>query len=273
MQNKTVLITGAAGGLGTALCLQFGGLGANIIGLDLDEDALAVLDTTLREADIPASLIPCDIRSTQACQEAISIGRQLFGPIDMLINNAGITHIGLFSESSPDHLHQVMDVNLYGAVNCTHVVLPDLIERQGSIVVVSSVAGLAPLMGRTAYSASKFALHGFFESLRTELLGQGVHVLMVCPSTIDTDMRSRTIGGVIEGQSVGKMASPELIADGMLQAVFHKRRRLIIGPQSRLTFLVRRCMPRLYDRLMIQKVSPQLMAMKKKKKPDLVNSS
>ncbi|MEM7368924.1 MAG: SDR family oxidoreductase [Bacteroidota bacterium] len=265
MQNKTVLITGAAGGLGKALCLQFGGLGARIIGLDVDQSALSGLEVILREANIPSRLIECDIRSEQACRGAIDLGRETFGPIDILINNAGLTHIGLFQQASLESIQQVIDVNFYGAVNCTHHVLKDLIEGKGSIVTISSVAGLAPLMGRTAYSASKFALHGFFESLRTELLDQGVHVLMVCPSTIDTDMRSRTVAGSIDGQAVGKMASPDFVADGILQAVFHKQRRLIIGPQSRLTYLVHKWMPRLYDRLMIRKVSPQLLSIQKKK--------
>ena len=189
LAGRNVVITGGAGGLGRAFAEAFSAAGARIALLDLSEDALraAVRDLSLRGVSCLA--VTCDITREAECEEALARVREEQGPVEILINNAGITHIGEFGDAGPADVRRVMDVNVFGAVNVTYFALEDLKRTRGAIVAVSSVAGIAPLFGRTGYAASKHALHGFYDTLRCELEEHGVDVTLLCPSMIATDMR------------------------------------------------------------------------------------
>ena len=130
----------------------------------------------------------------RACADAVERGVAQFGRLDVLVNNAGITHRSPFQATQTEVLRRVMDVNLFGAIHLTRAALPHLKRTRGLIVALSSVAGFTPLIARTGYSASKHALHGFFESLRTELAPDGVGVMMVCPSFIATGIDRHALG-------------------------------------------------------------------------------
>ncbi len=131
-----------------------------------------------------ALALNCDVTDAASCADAIRSAVERFGGVDVLVNNAGITHRSAFATTDPAVLRRVMEVNFFGAMNLTHHALPHLLRSRGAIVAISSVAGFAPLIARTGYAASKHALHGFFESLRSEVRSQGVDVTLVCPSFI-----------------------------------------------------------------------------------------
>ena len=191
--DRVVVITGGAGGIGAALGHAFSRGGARVALLDRDR---AGLDRVVAELPMGRAMgVPLDVCDEAACAAAMDEVCLAWGGIDVLVNNAGISHRSLFSDTDTSVLRRVMDVNFFGAVHCTAAALASIRARRGLIVAMSSVAGFAPLVGRTGYCASKHALHGFFDSLRTELRGDGVAVMMVCPSFIATQIDARALSG------------------------------------------------------------------------------
>jgi NAD(P)-dependent dehydrogenase (short-subunit alcohol dehydrogenase family) len=176
--GKVILITGAAGGLGAALCHRFAAAGARIAAMDLDATRLQDLVAALPAGTLS---IAGNIADPAACQAAIDQTVAHFGALDGLINNAGISHRSLFLDTDPAVIRRVMEVNFFGAMQMTHAALPHLIETRGAVAAISSVAGYAPLLGAPATAASKHALHGFFDTLRTEVEDLGVGVTWSAP--------------------------------------------------------------------------------------------
>ena len=264
-RGKVIVVTGAAGGLGRALCLRFGDAGSKIVALDRDASALTGLLADLQARGIAAVGEVCDLSREEDCRRATAAAMQAFSGIDVLINNAGITHRSAFARTRPDVIRRVMAVNFFGTLDCTHAALPALIARRGMIVVISSVAGFAPLIARTGYAASKHALHGFFDSLRTEVEPLGLKVLLVCPSFIDTGIEKNALAGdgnlAHHPQSiVGMRATPAAIAGKIFAAAAKERRLLLPDAVSRLSWWVSRLAPRFYARQMAKKLGPEMLA-------------
>ncbi len=258
--GKTVVVTGAAGGLGRALALRFAAAGARIVALDRDD---AVLQGLTFPDGVEAVRIACDVSSEADCLRAMAEARRAFGGVDVLANNAGITHRSAFAATRPGVIRRVMEVNYFGAVHCTHAALDDLIARRGMVVAISSVAGFAPLVARTGYAASKHALHGFFDSLRSEVEAHGVKVLLVCPSFVSTGIEKNALSGdgtpARHAQSiVGTRATPEAMAERIFRAAQAERRLLLPDRVSRLSWWVSRLAPRLYERLMTRKLGQEM---------------
>lgn len=250
MHGKHVVITGAAGGIGAALADRFLREGARVALLDREE---------ILQCPENAISIRCDVTKEADCRSAFEEVISAFGGIDVLVNNAGITHLGRFGDTRVSVLRQVMEVNFFGAVNCTKEALPSLLERNGQVIAMSSVAGFAPLVGRTGYSASKHALHGFFDSLRAEYGSQGLRVLLVCPSFVDTAIGKHALGG--DGGSapteartgVRNPTQPSTVADAIVHAAMKDRRLLCFPREATLSWWISRLAPRLYERLMIRR--------------------
>lgn len=258
--GKTVLVTGAAGGLGRALCLRFAAAGARIVALDRDA---AVLEGLTFPDGTDAIRIGCDVSNEGDCLRAVAEARRAFGGVDVLINNAGITHRSAFAATRPEVIRRVMAVNFFGALHCTHAALEDLVARRGLVIAVSSVAGFAPLVARTGYAASKHALHGFFDSLRTEVEPLGVKVLLVCPSFISTGIERNALAGdgglARHAQSiVGSRSTPEAMAERIFRAAEGEQRLLLPDRVSRLSWWVSRLAPRVYERLMVRKLGQEM---------------
>jgi len=157
-----------------------------------------------------------------------------------------------------------MDVNFFGALYCTQAAIKSLIERRGVIVVTSSHAGYAPLFGRTAYSASKHALHGLFESLRTEVKSLGVHVMILCPGFTRTNLQDRALDGdgsinMRPRSQVGVEDSPENVARAVLQGVIKRKRMLVLTPTGKMTYWVSRLAPGIYENIMAAKLKQELI--------------
>ena len=260
--GRTVAVTGAAGGLGCALCRRFGAAGARVAALDLDNARVQALAAGLRSAGIEALGLACDVTDEAACRAAIARAVADFGGIDVLVNNAGISARCLLRNSAPEVVRRVMAVNFFGAVNATQAALESLIARRGQIVVVSSIAGFAPLAGRTAYAASKHALHGFFDSLRSELREDGVDVTLVCPAFIATGIERAALGGDGRAASAtrhtaGRVLQPDDAAAHIFAAARRARHLALPSLTSRLAWWLSRLAPRTYERLMLRRIGAE----------------
>lgn len=258
-QNKTVVITGAAGGLGTALCHAFGEQGATIAGIDIRDRALRQLQGKLEQTNIQAACLKADITNPSQCREAMDNIAGLYGGIDVLICNAALTHIQRFQPKYQSVVRRLMEVNFFGSVNCTSAALSHLQQSKGTIIVISSVAGFAPLIGRTAYAASKHALHGFFETLRCEQEEKGIHVMMVCPSFIETDFR-KNAGNLlgydtkVDNVETGQPSMPDEVAAEIVQGAEKKVKLLVTGKTGKWAWRVHRINPSLYEKMMMRKM-------------------
>ncbi|OGA62663.1 MAG: hypothetical protein A3F77_03280 [Betaproteobacteria bacterium RIFCSPLOWO2_12_FULL_67_28] len=256
LSGRVVAITGAAGGLGRALVAAFAARGARVAALDLDAAGLAQLAPEVLA-------LPCDITRPQACRDAVAQVLARFGALDVLVNNAGISHRSLLAATDPAVIRSVMEVNFFGALNATQAALEALTARRGAIVAISSVAGFAPLVARTGYAASKHALHGLFETLRAELEGSGVHVMLACPGFIRTAIEQAHLGadgGAARGPRtvVGEALAPEEVAARIVNALERERRLLLIGGVARLAWWMSRLAPRLYARIMVRRMRAEL---------------
>lgn len=257
--GKVVLISGAASGLGAALCRRYAAAGAQVAALDVDVPSLTALVGALREGGARALALPGDIADPAACRAAVADAFAHFGGLDGLINNAGISHRSLLSDTDPEVIRRVMEVNFFGAANLTRAALAPIVARRGFIVAISSVAGFAPLIGRTGYAASKHALHGFFESLRSEVEADGVGITLVCPSFIRTGIGARATDGSGAPASspritTGGESSPEEIASRVFDAVAEGRALLLPDRTARKAWWLSRLAPGLYARIMKRRV-------------------
>jgi NAD(P)-dependent dehydrogenase (short-subunit alcohol dehydrogenase family) len=259
LAGTVVLVTGAAGGLGAALCRCLAARGAHIAAMDRDAAGLEALVAELRAGGSEALAIPGDIADPAACLTAVRSTLDRYGALDGLINNAGISARSLLLDTDTAVIRRVMEVNFFGAANLTCAALQAIIARRGFIVAISSVAGFAPLTGRTAYAASKHALHGFFDSLRSEVEGSGVGVTLVCPSFIRTGIGSAATdgsGAPVSGSRVttGGESTPVQIAQRILDAVVSGKELLLPDATSRKAWWLSRLAPGLYARVMKRRV-------------------
>lgn len=258
-----VVVTGAAGGLGAALCRRFAAADFRIVALDRAPAPLAALAAELQRQGAGVLPLACDITDETACAAAIAEAVATYGGIDVLINNAGISHRSACEHTAPAVIRQVMAVNFFGAVHCTHAALPHLLARRGQVVAISSVAGFAPLIARTGYAASKHALHGFFDSLRSEVEDRGVNVLLACPSFIRTGIDAAALGGDggsagVPRRVTGEESTPEAIAEQIFEAVRARRRLLLPSRTAWLAWWLSRLLPATYTRLMKKRVGAEM---------------
>jgi NAD(P)-dependent dehydrogenase (short-subunit alcohol dehydrogenase family) len=267
--GKVVLITGAAGGLGAALCRRYAAGGARIAALDLDAARLETQVAALRAMGAQALALPVDITDPGAGRAAVAAAVAHFGALDGLINNAGVSHRSLLQDTDPSVIRRVMEVNFFGAANLTLAALPHLVARRGFLVTISSVAGFSPLTGRTGYAASKHALHGFFDSLRSEVEGAGVAVTLVCPSFIASGIAAAATdgnGAPVSSQrlALGGESLPEDVAALIFDAVAEERELLLPDGTARKAWWLSRLAPRLYARIMKRRVGGEFAGLVKR---------
>jgi short-subunit dehydrogenase len=251
-KNKVVAVTGGSEGIGKALVELLLSKGAKVSTCGRNYDKLYHLQS--RFPSYPLHTVAADVSIENDCRHFIHSTIKMLGGIDILINNAGISMKALVQDASTDVMRNVMNVNFFGAVYCTKHALETITQRKGIIVGVSSIAGYRGLPGRSAYSASKFALQGWLEALRTEMLGTGVHVMWVCPGYTTSNIRQAALdeNGNAQGESPlneSDLMSAEECAANILKAIEKKKRTMIMTFKGKETVFLNKFFPGLADRL------------------------
>lgn len=255
LKDKVVIITGASSGIGKSLAFEFARRGANLVLGARQYVTLCELGEELeKQYHIKVVAVKCDVSVEADCVQLIKQAVSTFGHIDVLVNNAGISMRALFADVELDVLKTLMDVNFWGTVYCTKYALPEILKTQGSVVGVSSIAGYKGLPGRTGYSASKFAMNGFLDSLRVENLKTGVHVMTACPGFTASNIRNTALAkdGSQQGESSmheEKMMTSEEVARIIADGVENRSRTLIMTGQGKLTVALSKFIPGLLDKL------------------------
>ena len=262
MRGKTVIITGASSGIGRALAYEFAARGSKIVIGARNADRLKEIAEDIKQRGGKVVYSETDVTVDRDCNNLIDIAIKNFGQIDVLINNAGISMRALFNDTDVSVIKRVMDVNFYGPVYCTKSALPYLLKSKGSVVAVSSVAGIKGLPGRTGYSASKFAIHGFMESLRIENLKTGLHVLMAYPGFTASNIRNTAL--VADGNEQGtsplneeKIMSPEEVAKHIYNAVKNRKTSLVLTTQGKLTVFLSKFFSSFLDKMVFNHMAKE----------------
>lgn len=253
MKNKVVIITGASSGIGKALALECASKGAKLVLAARRIDRLHELEQQLKNTEIES--VQADVSNEEDCKKIIDQAIVRFGQIDVLINNAGISMRALFAELELDVIKRLMDVNFWGTVYCTKHAMPYLLKTKGSVTGVISIAGYIGLPGRTGYSASKYAIRGFLDALRTENMKTGLHVLVAAPGFTSSEVRqvALTSDGSQQGETPrdeSKMMSSEECARHIVHAILKRKRELILTfTEGKLTVFLSKFLPKLVEKL------------------------
>jgi len=257
IEKKVIVITGASSGIGKALVYEYQKRGFCIVLAARNIEKLNLIIADINQKGTEAIAVQADVSIPQDCEKIIQAAIERFGKINILINNAGISMRALFSEVDMQVLHRLMETNFWGTVYCTKYALPHLLESKGSVIAVSSIAGFQGLPGRTAYSASKFAIHGFLEALRIENMHTGLHVLIACPGFTSSNIRKTALdkSGHEQGESPRdekKMMPAEKVALKIANAIDRKKRTLILTTVGKLAVLLNKLLPAWFDKKTFQ---------------------
>ena len=252
--NKTVIVTGASSGIGEALAREFATRGARVVLGARSIQKLQLIAGEIRDRGGGAVYCAVDVTKPEECRELIDTAVREFGGVDVLVCNAGLSMRALFDDVDLDVLHRLMDVNFWGTVNCCKYALPYLQASKGSVVGVSSVAGLHGLPGRTGYSASKYAMTGFLETLRIENLKKGLHVMIACPGFTASNVRfaALTADGSQQGETPrneAKMMTAAEVARIIARDVLRRKRLCLMEAEGRATHFVKKFAPAFLDRM------------------------
>lgn len=253
--RRVVVITGASDGIGAELARQLAPSKPRLVLAARRVDALADVARACEVLGAETLVFETDVGIESDCAKLIAATLERFGALDVLVNNAGVSGHALFEEVTDFGWYaDMMRVNYFGALWCTHHALPALKASRGLVVAVSSLAGKIGVPGRTAYSASKFAVAGFFEALRSELVDTGVAVTVVYPGVVATETRRR--GYRADGRAAGvsgldeRGAMPvDVCARQIVDAMVSRRRELVMTGRGKLGLWLRLVAPALVDRM------------------------
>jgi short-subunit dehydrogenase len=253
-QRPVALITGAGSGIGAALALEGAKRGYDLVIMGRNAENLKKVAASCENLGARVAVVPGDVSKQDDCKNFVDAAKTLPGKVKVLFNNAGISMRAVFEDTDPEVLHQLMNTNFWGTVYCTKYALPKLLDNQGSVVGVSSIAGFKGLPGRTGYSASKFAMHGFLESLRNENLNKNLHVLIACPGYTASNIRKTALNK--EGKSQAetplnesKLMQPAEVATAIWNSVEKRRLYLVLTLQGKLAVFINKWWPALADKL------------------------
>ncbi len=251
-KDKVVIVTGGTDGIGKALVEELLKRGAKVATCGRNNDKLYTLQSEY--PSYPLHTMVADVSNENDCRRFIETTIKFFGDIDILINNAGISMRAVLKEASIEVIRKVMEINFFGTVYCTKYALNSIISRKGTIVGVSSIAGYRGLPGRNGYSASKFALQGWLEAIKTELAQDGVHVMWVCPGFTTSNIRHAALNkdGESQGESPmdeGAMMPADECANYILRAIQKKKRTLVLTFTGKRTVFMNKFFPGLADKM------------------------
>lgn len=252
MKDKVVIITGASSGIGKACAEEFGKNGAKIVITGRSQTSLLETADYLRSSGVDTLPIVADASLKEDNKRMVEETIKHYGKIDILINNAGISMRALFAELDLQVFEKIMDINFYGTVYATKYCLPYILATKGSVIGISSINGYRGTPARTAYTASKYAMQGFLESLRTEVMKSGVHVLVACPGFTASNIRNAALlaNGQPQGESPRaeeKLMSAEEVARHIYKATVSRKRDLILTTQGKLAVFLNKWIPGIMD--------------------------
>lgn len=255
-ENKIVWITGASSGIGEALAYEFASRGAKLILSARRQEELERVKKGCNLADEHILLLPMDVSKTNEAKDKANIAIEKFGKIDVLVNNAGLSHWTRINDMSMDVLSTIMNTNFMGSAALTKAVLPGMLEqKQGQVIVVSSILGKIVTAKQAAYNASKHALHGFFDTLRAEYGKGGIKVLLVCPGFVRTNVAKNSLdkeGNPINKQSpmIEQGLDPKQVAKDIVDAALAgKEEILLAGFKERMAVWVKRFFPGFFSKI------------------------
>ena len=259
-KDKVIIVTGASSGIGLASAKRFVSLGAKVVLAARSIDKLETIADELNnrfsanDSKPMAHCIKTDVTKEDDCKNLIDKTVEKFGKIDILVNNAGVSMRAVFKDLDLKVMKTLMDTNFWGTVYCTKYALPYLLESKGSVVGVISTAGYVGLPARTAYSASKFAVRGFLETLRIEHLYDGLHVMIFAPGFTTSNIRNvaLTADGSHQGETPRneeRMMSAERVARILARGITRKKAQMVLTPLGKATLFVSRNLPRVVDKV------------------------
>jgi len=253
--DKVIIITGASSGIGKELAIKLSEKGALLSLAARNEIKLKEVAEKCKLKSKTVLTVTTDVSKKEQCKNLIEETINKFGKIDILINNAGITMWTMFEDITDiDLVEKIMKVNYLGSVYCTHFALPYLKKTKGLIVGISSLTGRTGVPTRTAYAASKFAMTGFFDSLRIELKKTGVAVTMIYPGFVDTEIRGKELGA--DGNQIGinklsnsKTMDVKTCADIIVKAISKRKREVVMTFRGKLGLKLKLIAPSLVDKI------------------------
>ncbi|MBR5604705.1 MAG: SDR family oxidoreductase [Bacteroidales bacterium] len=257
-KGKVVIVTGASSGIGLASVNHFAALGANVVLAARSIEKLEkITEGLVQQSTSTCQQFLCvktDVTKEEDCKNLVEKTIEKFGKIDVLVNNAGISMRAVFKDMDLKVMKSLMDTNFWGTVYCTKYALPYLLESKGSVVGVISTAGFVGLPARTAYSASKFAVRGFLETLRIEHLYDDLHVMLFAPGFTTSNIRNvaLTADGSQQGETPrneDKMMSAERVARILARGIARRRAQMVLTPLGKATLFASRNMPRVTDKV------------------------
>jgi len=254
-KNKIVWITGASSGVGEALVYKFHEQGAIIIISARRESELERVKKNCNKTTQEVFILPINLENHDELIAKAKIAINKFGKIDILFNNGGISQRSLVKDTIIDVDKRLMNVNYFGTIILTKAVLPSMLEnKSGHIVVMSSLAGKFGTPLRSAYSAAKHALHGFFDSLRAEVYKENICVTIICSGYIKTNIaiNALTDNGLPQNQTdkgIENGMLPEKFAEKALKAIYNKNQELLLGGKEKLGVYLKRFFPKLFSKI------------------------
>lgn len=262
LKNKVIIITGASSGIGKALAEESVKSGMKVVLAARRLDIMETFTTEQQWNPDDFLLVKTDVAVESDCRRLIDQTVEKFGRIDILVNNAGVSMRALFTQLDLDVIRKLMDINFWGTIYCCYYAMPWILKSNGSIVGVSSVAGYKGLPARTGYSASKFAIRGFLETLRAENLKNDVHIMNVCPGFTASNIRKTALNG--NGNTQGEsprnensMMTAQEVALHILKGIRKRKRTIILTNVGKLTVLLSKFFPALVDKLVYKSLAKE----------------
>jgi len=262
LNSKVVVITGASSGIGAATAVAFAGEGCRLVIAARNMERLQEVKERCMELGAEVLACVCDVSKEQDCFRLMELTVKKFKGIDILINNAGISMRAIFADTDLSVLKKIMDVNFWGTVYCTRLAIPYILHSKGSIIAVSSIAGIKGLPGRTGYSASKFAVNGFMEALRIENSKKHIHVGVIYPGYTTSNIRNTALNKDGNEQAETpfeeeKLMPASVVATEIVQMVRERKPESVLTSQGKITFWINKFFPRFLDTMVYKTIAKE----------------
>lgn len=254
LKNKIIWITGASSGIGEALCYQLNQLGAKLIISSRNREALYQVKNNCKINPLDVHVLPLDLENIDSLKELTNEAIKIFNKIDIIIHSGGVSQRSLALETELSVAQRIMNINFWGTIALSQHLLPSMLSKgSGHIVIISSLVGKFGTKFRSAYSASKHALHGYFDSLRTEI-DPNIKITIVCPGFIKTNVtiNALTANGTKQNSMDDAQANgmpAEECAKQIIKAILSGKEEVYIGGKEKYGVLLKRFLPKLFSKI------------------------